>query len=144
MIKYPLILFQNINQHNKEVLQTLIQDIIIIQDEILKHFPPQHTETVTTCLRQEVINSLCNKIELFKSILHNLNSIDDIDSKLKYIESLFQQEEEEESIPFQSYTNFEITIDNSQDNAHQESSNPEIILEENIPDEDLESVFELL
>ena len=64
--------------------------------------------------------------------------------KLKYIESLFQQEEEEESIPFQSYINFEITIDNSQDNAHQESSNPEIILEENIPDEDLESVFELL
>ena len=83
MIKYPLILFQNINQHNKEVLQTLIQDIIIIQDEILKHFPPQHTETITTCLRQEVINSLCNKIELFKSVLHNLNSIDDIDSKIK-------------------------------------------------------------
>ena len=144
MIKYPLILFQNINQHNKEVLQPLIQDIVIIQDEILKHFPPQHTETVTTCLREEVINSLCNKTELFKSILHNLNGIDDIDSKLKYIESLFQEEEEEESIPFQSYTNFEITIDNSQENVHQESSNPEIILEENIPDEDLESVFELL
>ena len=143
-------MFQNINQHkntqkdNKEVLQTLIQDIIITHDDILEHFPPQHTKTIVNCLSWEVINSLCNKLELFKSILHNLNSIDDIDSKIKYIESIFQQEEGEESIPFQSYNNLSITIDNFQDNIHQESSNPEIILEENIADEDLESVLELL
>ena len=109
-------MFQNINQHKysqkdkKEVLQTLIQDIIIIHDDILEHFLPQHTKTTANCLSQEVINSLCNKLELFKSILHNLNSVDDIDSKLKYIESIFQQEEEEEDIPFQSYTNLNITM----------------------------------
>ena len=148
MIKYPLILFQNINQHkfsqgdNKEVLQTLIQDIIITHDDILEHFPSQHTKTITNCRSQEVINSLFDRLELFKSILHNLNSIDDINSKIKYIESIFQQEEE--SIPFHSYTNLNITIDNSQDNIHQESNNPEIILEDEIPDESLESILELL
>lgn len=150
MIKYPLTLFQNINQHNhsqkdnKEVLQTLIQDINIIHDDILEHFPSQNTETITTYLRQEVNNSLFNKLDLFKSILHNLNSIDDIDSKLNYIESLFIQEEEEENISLKSYTNFSITIDNSQDNIPQESNDPDIILEEKIPDEDLESMLELL
>ena len=112
MIKNPLILFQNINQHklsqndNKEVLQTLIQDIIITHDVILEHFPPQHAKTIANCLSKEVINSLFDKLELFKSILHNLNCIDDINSKIKYIESIIQQEEEEENIPFQSYTPF--------------------------------------
>ena len=123
-------MFQNINQDklaqkdNKEVLQTLIQDIIITHDDILEHFPPQHAKIIANCLSQEVINSLFDKLGLFKSILHNLNSIDDINS--------------------QSYINFNITIDNSQDNTHQESNNPEIILGDKIPDEDLESVLELL
>ena len=127
---------------NKEVSQTLIQDIIITHDVILENFPPQYTKTITNCLSQEVMNSLSDKLELFKSVLHNLNSIDDINSDIKYIESVFQQEEEEESIPFQSYINFNITIDKSQGNTHQESNNPEIILEDKIPDEDLESVLE--
>ena len=87
-------MFQNINQHkfsqkdNKEVLQTLIKDIYFTHDDILEHFPPQYTKIITNCLSQEVINSLFNKLQLFKSILHNLNSIDDIDSKIKYIKSI--------------------------------------------------------
>ena len=121
-----------------------MQDIIITHDVILEHFPPQHAKRIANCLSQEVINILFDKLELFKSILHNLNSIDDINSKIKYIESIFQQEEEEENIPFQSYTNFNITIDNSHDNTYQERNNPEIVLEVKIPDVDLESVLELL
>ena len=143
-------MFQNINQHkffqkdNKEILQTLIKDIFITHDIILEHFPPQHAKIITNCLSQEVINSLFDELELFKSILHHLNSIDDINSKIKYIESIFQQEEEEENIPFQSYINFNVTVDNSQDNTHQESNNPEIILEEKIPDEDLEIFIRII
>ena len=82
------------------------------------------------------------KLELVKSILHDLNSIDDTESKIKYFESIFQQEEGEENIPFQSYINF--NIDNLHDDKHQENNNPEIILEDKIPGIDLESVLELL
>ena len=112
-------MFQNISQHkfsqkdNKKVLKTLIQDIIITHDVILEYFPPQYAKTIANCLSQEVINSLFDTLELFKSILHNLNSIDDINLKIKYLENIFQQKEEEGSIPFQSYVNFNITIDNS-------------------------------
>ena len=88
-------MFQSIIQHkfpqkdNNEVLKTLMQDIIITYDVILEHFSPQHAQVRANCVNQEVISSLFEKLELFKSKLQNINSIDYIESKIKNLKSIF-------------------------------------------------------